>query len=247
MSFLHKRVEEGNGTYGSHLRDLRELQKVDMEQVSRDLKIRDTILLALEEDRIEELDDPAFAERHLMAYVRYLGGHEAYFLGRYRERLAGLRLDRHRAYAPPLTRGVRGFDLLAGPQLLALLGVVALALLFGGYVAWQAMLVRTTPPLTIEEPKEGEPLRGPTVTVRGQTIPEASVTVNGRAAAVNAAGIFSLDLDVRRGTTAIEIIARRRRGSETRIVRQVSYDAPLPDLDSLVFPSFASSSATGTR
>lgn len=246
MSFLHKRVEEGNGTFGSHLRDLRELQKVEIERVAKDLKIRDTILLALEEDRIEELDDPAFAERHLMAYVRYLGGHEPYFLGRYRERLAGLGASRGMRYLPR-TRGVRGIDLLAGPQLLALAGLVFLALLFGGYVTWQALLVRTPPTLILEEPKEGEPLRGPTVTVRGKTIPEASVTVNGRAAAVNAVGMFSLDLDVRRGTTAIEVIARRRRGSETRIVRQVSYGAPLPSPDMLDVPSFASSSATTTR
>ncbi len=246
MTFLHKRVEEGSGTFGSHLRDLRELQERTLEQASRDTKIRESILSAFEEDRMGDLDDPVFALRHLKAYVRYLGGHEPYFLSRYQERLNALPTGRQAEDRHPRALGVRGWDLFVGPQLLAIVGVLALGALLGSYVLWQAHLVRTPPTLDILSPQEGERLIGPSVTVRGHTMSEAYVTVNGRDAAVGTDGNFALSLDVRRGTTPITIIARRRRGSETQITRNVVYDVALPDDIPAPSLEMATSSATGT-
>lgn len=244
MTFLHKRVEEGNGTFGSHLRDLRDLQSISLERASRDTKIRDTILLALEEDRITELDDPVFAERHLMAYVRYLGGHEPYFIARYRERLKGLNAERQVNDLLPRKRGVRGWDLFAGPQLMAVAGIVLLGAVFAGYVLWQTHLVRIPPPLSLSSPQDGERLERPTVVVRGHTMAEAEVTVNGKDAAVDDQGNFSLSMDVRRGTTVLTVVARRRRGSETHLQRSVLYDTALSEIPDI---KVATSSATGTR
>jgi cytoskeletal protein RodZ len=231
MTFLHKRVEEGNGTFGSHLRDLRELQKLTLERASKDTKIRDTILAALEEDRIGELDDPVFAERHLMAYVRYLGGHEPYFLARYRERLKDLNATHEVKDLLPRTRGVRWRDLFVGPQVLAAAGVLFLGVAFGGYVMWQAHLVGSAPSLDVTTPQDGEHLERPTVDVQGVTMSEATVTINGKNAPVDGNGAFILPIDVRRGTTIIKIVARRRRGSETVIERRVVYDAALSETD----------------
>lgn len=247
MTFLHKRVEEGHGTFGSHLRDLRDLQQISIERASRDTKIRDTILLAFEEDRMAEMDDPVFAERHLLAYVRYLGGHEPYFLARYRERLKELNATHHTRDLLPRTRGVRWMDMFAGPQLLAVAGILLLGMAFGGYVLWQAHLVRIPPPLVVEHPMEGEHLTGPSVLVRGRTMPEAVVTVNGKDAPVDGEGAFSLSLDVRRGTTLVTVTARRRRGSQITVERRVVYEAALQDsgMVEIVIPT--STSATGTR
>jgi hypothetical protein len=247
MTFLHKRVEEGNGTFGSHLRDLRELQMLTLEDASRATKIRDTILRALEEDRIAELDDPVFAERHLMAYVRYLGGHEPYFLARYRERLKELNAKHRVSDLLPRTRGVRWMDLFAGPQFVGLAGIVLLAVVLGGYVVWQTSLVRTPPTLNVDHPRDGEHLTDPTVVVRGRTMAEASVTVNGKDAAVNAAGEFLLPVDVRRGASIITITATRRRGSQTIVQRRVIYDEPLSGTELLRWETTTSTSATGTQ
>src|SRR3989344_171011 len=246
MTFLHKQVEEGDGTFGSHLRDLRELQQRTIAQASQDTKISEATLCAFEDDQIASLDDPVFAERHLRAYVRYLGGHEPYFLARYRERIADLKTAGQADGRGEAVIGVKWFDFFAGPQVIAAAGAILLALVFGGYVLWQAHLVRIPPPLAVERPAEGERLPEPRVDVRGITMAEAVVTVNGKEAPVDADGTFQLSLDVRRGTTVISIVARRRRGSESRIDRTVVYDealteATMPDI------RFATSSATGTR
>lgn len=246
MTFLHKRVEEGHGTFGSHLRDLRDLQNITIQQASRETKIRDTMLLALEEDRLEDMDDPVFAERHLLAYVRFLGGHEPYFTARYRERLKSLNAKRLPNELLPRKRGVRSWDLLAGPQFVAAAGILILGAAFGSYVLWQAHLVRIPPTLDVISPQDGEHVKSPTVMVSGQTMAEAIVTVNGKEAPVDDKGAFAMSLDVRRGTTVLTIVARRRRGSETQINRSVVYDVALFD-STIPDRGLATSSATGTH
>lgn len=246
MTFLHKRVEEGGGTFGSHLRDLREAQGISLEAASRHTKIRDTILRAFEEDRMEALDDPAFAERHLKAYVRYLGGHEAYVTARYRERLKEMHAEHQVRDMLPRMRGVRWMDLFAGPQVVGIAGVLLLGAALGGYVLWQTQLIRTPPPLEVQAPQDGERLQTPTAIVRGRTISEATVMVNGQEAPVDGTGSFMMSVDVPRGTTIITIVASRRRGSQTVVERRVTYESPA-SVEEISAPQAATTSATGTR
>jgi cytoskeletal protein RodZ len=242
MAFLHKRLGQGDGLFGADLRDLRESRDIALEQAAEHTRIRITVLEALEQDRVEDLGDPAFAERHLMTYVRYLGGHEPYFLARHRERIRAMNAERKVEDLLPRTRRVRALDLFVGPQLLAIGGVILLAALLGGYVLWQAYLVRIPPPITITSPQEGEVLQRPTVLVQGETMAEAHVIVNGRTAPVDSDGFFSLSVDVRRGTTPITVVARRRRGSETQVTRNVVYDSAL--LNAPSFPVATSTTST---
>ena len=148
MAFLHKRLGQGDGLFGGDLRDLRESRDISLAQAAQETHIRMTVLEALEQDRAEDLGDQSFAERHLMTYVRYLGGHEPYFLARHRERTRAMNAERKVEDLLPRTRRVRALDLFVGPQLLTIGGIILLAILFGGYVLWQAYLVRIPPPIT---------------------------------------------------------------------------------------------------
>jgi hypothetical protein len=242
MTFLHKRVREGDASFGSDLRDLRELRVISFEEACRATKIDRKILLAFEEDRLEDLDDPIYAGWHLAAYVKYLGGYEPYFRQRYEGRLVLLPTKRKTEDLLPRTRRVGFFNLFVAPQFLAFLGVLGFAFLLGGYILWQARAVNTPPPLEVARPRDGEILDHPRVDVRGKTIPEAIVAVNGRDAPVADDGTFSLTLDVPRGTTAITIVSRRRRGSETAVIRRVTYERELPKFDQLEIGAAATTS-----
>jgi hypothetical protein len=245
MTFLHKRVGEGSGSFGADLCDLREHNKRTLEEAAYGTKISERMLRSFEEDQIADIDDPAFAERHLLAYVRYLGGYEPYFLTRYRAKIAELKASRRTEQLLPRRRGVRGLDLFVGPHFLGVLGILFLALGLGGYVWWQARAMRVPPPLTVLKPVDGERIQKPSVVVQGKTMGEAYVTVNGVDAPVDADGNFSVTVDVRRGATVISVIARRRRGSESRVERRVVYDRPLPGLELL--PGYGTSTvATST-
>jgi cytoskeletal protein RodZ len=232
MTFLHKSVGDEPSSFGSDLRDLRELHAITLETACKETKIDRSVLEAFESDSIEDIDDPIFSERHLLAYVKYLGGYEPYFKARYQTRLKELGKSRKTEDLLPRKRKVRFLDLFVAPQFLAFLGVILLAVGLGSYVLWQAYTVNTAPPLEIETPIDGERLDGSRVLVKGQTIPEAYVLVNDRDAAVESDGSFHLELDVPRGTTIISIIARRRRGSETRIERRVIFDREVMEIPS---------------
>jgi cytoskeletal protein RodZ len=246
MTFLHKSVGDEPSSFGSDLRDLRDLHAISLETACRETRIDRSILEALEADRVEDLDDPIFAERHLLAYVSYLGGYEPYFKARYRTRLKELGKKRETTDLLPRKRNVRFFDLFVAPQFLAFLGVVCLGIGLGGYVVWQAYVVNAPPPLEIEEPADGERLDRPRVVVVGQTIPEATISVNDRDAAVDGEGRFHLELDVPRGTTVISIVARRRRGSETRVERRVTFDREVTDFRGIEESAPTSTGQTGT-
>ena len=228
MSFLHKKIRDDSFLFGSDLKDLRALHQIDFEEACRETRIDPTILRAFEEDRIEDIRDPIFAKRHLLAYVKYLGGYEPYFAFRYQSYLdEHHQSERDVKELLPKERSVRFLDLFVAPQFLTFLGVLVLALFFGGYVFWQAYLVNSEPPLIIYSPDDGVRLDRPRVHVEGETMPEATVLINDREAPVDEEGGFALDLDLRRGTTVITITARRRRGSETTIERRVVFGEEL--------------------
>ena len=239
MTFLHKSVGGEHGLFGSDLRDLRELHGISFEQACVETKIDAALLRAFEEDRVLEVGDPIFAERHFLSYVRYLGGHEPYFRSKYEKLVRERRDARTSKDMLPRERSVRFLDLFVAPQFLAFAGIALLALIFGGYVVWQAFIIRTPPPLTISSPQDGETLDRSRVNVEGVTAPEASVTVNGRSAPVDQSGHFLLELDVKRGTTRITITAQKRHGSEKIIERNVVFGEEVLDASSF-------GNATGT-
>jgi cytoskeletal protein RodZ len=239
MTFLHKSVGGEHGLFGSDLRDLRELHGISFERACAETKIDSEFLRAFEEDRILAVSDPIFAERHFLSYVRYLGGHEPYFKSKYDELVRERKASRNFKEMLPRERSVRFWDLFVAPQFLAFAGIALLALLFSGYVMWQAFIIRTPPQLIISSPQDGEKLVRSRVAVEGVTAPEASVTVNGRSAPVDQSGHFSLELDVKRGTTRIRITAQKRHGSEKIIERNVRFGEEVLDASSF-------GNATGT-
>lgn len=230
MTFLHKSVGGGESLFGSDLKDLRELHHISFEQACRETRIDAKVLKALEEDRLSDFPDPLFLKRPLMTYVRYLGGYEPYFSGRFDACVESYRNSRTAKDLLPRERSVRFWDLFVAPQFLTFLGIVVLAGILLVYVMWQARAMSRPPELTLTSPAEDMRLEEARVVVAGTTMPEATLLVNGQRVAVDEKGNFSMQFDVHRGTNVLQIIARRRRGSETLIERRVVFDQELPDL-----------------
>lgn len=242
MAFVQKRVTDGSGGFGEALRELRELRGYSRDDVSRATGIHLSILTAFEEERLEELIDPCYAERHVKTVVRLLEGRPTYFLEKYRLLLDARQIRRDDATMLPPER-VRSRDLFVGSRAVAFLGFLCVLALVAGYVIWQTVLLASSPVLDVRSPTDGERLTAPRVHVEGTTDPAASVTVNGASAVVDSAGTFRIDLDVPRGLTTLTIEARRRFGSPSSISRLVLYEREGLPTD---FPSMATSSVSAT-
>jgi transcriptional regulator with XRE-family HTH domain len=223
MAFVQKRVTDGSGGFGEALRELRELRGYTRDDVSRATSIHLSTLTAFEEERLEELIDPVYAERHVKTVVTLLEGRPSYFLEKYRALLTSRSLHRDDTTILPPKR-VRSRDLFVGSRLVAFFGFLAFLIVVAGYVIWQTVLLGSSPMLEVVAPLDGAKLEGPRVHIEGHTDAGASVTANGASAVVDQSGTFRLDLDIPRGLTTLTIEARRRFGSPSIVHRLVIYE-----------------------
>ncbi len=228
MTFVLKTVNPSNHI-GPDIVELRERLGWSRAQASCYSKLTESLLTALETEAWEDVGDAVYTERLLRSYVKLLGGNENYFVQKYRQ-CVGQKMQRPKADALPRPCRVRGKDLAVSSRVLTLAGFLLFVVVLGGYVFSQARAISAAPPITVDSPSEGARLDQPSVEVRGKTLPESSVSINGQQAVVQPDGVFQLTLDVPRGTTMIQISARKRHGQEAVETRHVVYDRPMPEL-----------------
>jgi cytoskeleton protein RodZ len=142
---VETRIETALGL-GERLRSARKARALSVEQAAAILRLEDTVLLALEDERFETLGAPVFVRGHLRAYARLLGLAEEQVLSAYRA--ADPAADR-----PPALARDREKPLSESPGPLAIAVGVGLAVLvmlaiyvFGGE---DASVAPTTPSQTV--------------------------------------------------------------------------------------------------
>lgn len=222
MPFIKKRVKpEGQG-FGDDLRELRELRGYTQKELGRLSGIHPTVIAALEEERLGDIADPAYAERHIRTLARVLEGRADFFLSKYRQLLLEWGVSDQSAVL--LRERVRRRDFFVTSRLFVFLGFFAMVAAVAAYVIWQAALVSSAPELTLTAPVEGQRVASSRIEVRGQTDPSASVTVNGGKAIVDRDGSFAGLLDIPRGFSTLRVEARRRYSGSTVIERHVYYE-----------------------
>lgn len=221
---MHKQLTEGAG-FGHDLRELREVRGVSLEDLGAQTKIHPSVIRALEEERLEELKDPAYTERHVRALVLALEGRPGYFVKKYRELIETKGVGRERKTP---VRAPRARDFFVLPHAIAFVGFLCVVALTAAYLVWQGYVLQDAPRLIVITPVDGAVFDVPEITVRGNTDPSAIVTVNGRSAVVDRDGQFSVTFDIPRGSTTLTIEAKRRFGSSFREIRRVTYERAAP-------------------
>ncbi|MCR4278805.1 MAG: helix-turn-helix domain-containing protein [bacterium] len=221
MAFVQKSLQQEGG-FGANLRELRELRGLTRQALSELTQIHVSIIQALEEEDLAEFKDPEYAERHVRALVTILEGRPGYFLKKYKELLKKYSLERtDRVLVRPR---VRRRDFFVSSRIIAVISFFVVAFFAIIYLSWQAFILQEPPPLTLVSPDENAVLHEPYVDIRGSTLPNVTVTVNGRRAVVERDGSFTMRFDLSRGPTTLSIEAKRRYGSSEIIVRQVTYE-----------------------
>lgn len=238
MSFLHKRVNAVPGRFGEALRELRVQRGYSQQEVSIVSGIHISVIQALEEERLQDLIDPVYAERHVRTLVALLDGQETYFVERYHACIAasGVRPEM-KSVLPPR---VRRRELFVTSRLVALSGVLILLFSIAGYVIWQIQLMSSVPVLAVTAPMDGVQVAQSRIEVRGMTDSGAIVDINGQQAVVDAVGVFHLSVDVPSGLSTLRIAARRRYGSAAIVERHVvfhresSSTSPMPSVSPMI-------------
>lgn len=222
MSFVQKHIQRQISGFGTDLRELRELRGYSRETLSRISGIHPVQIAALEEENIEEIADPVYAERHVRTLVRALEGRPEFFLGKYRDLLTARKL----LHAPEtsLRHKVRSRDFFVTSRLFVFFGFCLAVAAIGTYVVLQAREISSPPMLAVSSPREGEKTDTPHLRVVGTTDPAATVSVNGQKVIVESSGEFTFSIDVPAGVSTLRVESRRRYSNPTVIERHVMFE-----------------------
>jgi cytoskeletal protein RodZ len=197
---------------GEVLRTAREAKGVDLARVERDTKIRERYLGALEAGDYDDLPGSVYTRGFLRNYGSYLGLDPEYLVDLYRLETSST-TERPALPAPPrplATRRSRAFVITPG-----LVAAALLTVLVGGFVAWigyQFVTFARTPELRITEPAGNlSSYTELTITVRGITAPNASVTVSNMAenptVTADESGSFEVTVRLVRGSNVMRLVA----------------------------------------
>lgn len=232
---------------GEVLREAREAKGADLARVERETKIRERYLSALERGEYRELPGAVYTKGFLRNYAAYLGLDPEYLIDLYRLEAAAGAADRPSVPRPPRPISVRRrrtFVITPGAVAAAILTI-----LVGAFVAWlgyEFVNFARTPELRITDPAgDVSAHTGSTITLRGMTAPNATVTVSGLpenpSTTADADGAFEIMVGLLPGSNEIHLVARdpvTNRSSE-EFVRRVNVIgdvgiSPSPGSDALM-------------
>lgn len=223
MPFVRKQVSADATGFGADVREMRELRGYTQRSLGKISGIHPSIIAALEEERIEDLSDPVYAERHIRTLADILETRPDFFLQKYRALLDARGFGFGTSPVLPMT--VRRRDLFVTSRVFVALGFFLFVALLVGYVVWQTLLVSHAPDLTVDAPTEGQVVMSPHVDVAGRTDPTASVVVNGKQAIVDQSGVFRISIDVSQGVSTIHVESRRRYSRPNAVDRHVIFES----------------------
>lgn len=206
-------TEDGH-KLGEVLREAREAKGADLARVERETKIRERYLSALERGEYRELPGAVYTKGFLRNYAAYLGLDPEYLIDLYRLESATGASDRPSVPRPPRPISVRRrrtFVVTPGAVAAAILTI-----LVGAFVAWlgyEFVNFARTPELRITDPAgDVSAHTGETITLRGMTEANATVTVSGLpenpSTTADAQGAFEITVGLLPGSNEIHLVAR---------------------------------------
>lgn len=235
---------------GEVLRAAREAKGVDLARVERETKIRERYLSALERGEYRELPGSVYTKGFLRNYGSYLGLDAEYLIDLYRLETS-VTTERPRMPAPPRpigTRGSRAFVITPGLVFAALLTVGVGA--FIAYIGYELVNFARQPELRIIDPATNvNGYTGSSMTLRGVTSPNASVTVSNLTqnptVTADAEGSFDVTVELLPGSNVIELTARdpvtnRDSATERRtvvVINETASPSPLGAVTTLEQPA----------
>jgi cytoskeletal protein RodZ len=198
---------------GDVLREAREEKGVDLTRVERETKIRERYLSALERGEYRELPGSVYTKGFLRNYGAYLGLDPEYLIDLYRLETTTA-VERPRVPTPPrplAARKSRAFVITPGAVVAAVLTIGVGA--FVAYLAFEIINFARTPDLRITDPPG--PVSGyteDTITIRGITAPNATVTVGNLRenpqVTADAEGVFEVQVGLVPGSNLVRLSAR---------------------------------------
>ncbi len=185
---------------GARLTAVREKKHISLEDASRELHIPVLQLVALEEENFSVFSAELYARGSYRAYALYLGIYDRLAS---REMLRTLTPIRQRVPLH-LHTPETFFASLINSRSIFIAGCIAIALMVGGYIAWQVQSFWRLPNLAIDG-SLSRSVSQSDITITGVAENLARVTVNGEPILLKNDATFAIPLTLRLGINPVRI------------------------------------------
>lgn len=192
---------------GARLTAARNLKRISLVDASRDLHIPLNQLVGLEEEDFSVFAAELYARGAYRAYAMYLGIYDKMASREFYRTLTHVRQRVPLKLHTPETL----LQSLINPRLIFIAGCVSVALLVGGYIAWQVQSFWRLPALTIEG-SLSRLVSEPSAVITGRTEDLARITVNGEPVLLHDDATFLVPLNLRPGINPVRVEATNAAG-----------------------------------
>ncbi len=203
---------------GDILRNARLKQGLTIEQVSKAINIRPSMLKAIEAGQFYGLTDPLYLKGFIHTYASHVGLTDAEVMPFFRRDYDAQEHQQQltqplapiQSKKPKLTPGWA----IVGFLVVAIIAVV-------GYAYQQYVSVALTPQLELQTPANQTKSDSGQITASGHTDPDAALTLNGQTLQLEPNGNFKTTVGLANGTNTLTFIATNKLGKSTTIKRTV--------------------------
>lgn len=205
-------------TVGELLKLEREKRRVSRAQLASEIRVKESFLYALEENRFTDLPAAVFVKGYIKAYARVLHFDP-------QPMLAVLRRDfkesaKGKLVPQEFLKSTYRSSFFS-PARFAVFGGVSLFFVLFLYVAIRWYSFMSPPPISIQTPAENSVV-SPQVVVNGFTEPEATVLVNAQPVVVRADGSFEVNITLpNEGMATITVEATDRQEKKNTVQQTV--------------------------
>lgn len=214
---------------GDKLKRSRIRQKITVAEVEEATKIRAKFILALESDSWEQIPSEVYGRGYLERYVQFLHMEDDIIMRQYdRERATYARTcqEPHVELAPKNRLTIPRFLLTPRFFVIGTVSLFTLALL--GFIGTQVMNYARHPFLALVPPAHAAAsesgafmVNADSVTLTGQTAPNAQLTINNLLVTVNGSGKFSVNERLQKGVNNFVFVSTFANGKTTEQTQQI--------------------------
>ncbi len=213
--FISKKIplEE---TLGEQLRRRRHYKNLKIATVAKILKIRPEYLIALEEERFEDLPSGLYGKNFLKQYAVFLKLPETESLTYWEKQLA---TDNQQN--PFSQKIVKSRKFIVFPKIVRNILIALLVLACFLYLIFYFKNITSPPLLIINQPSKNLLTADNFLIIHGQTDPSAEVTINGQNIINFHHGYFSQKINLKQGLNNLVIKAKKKYSQDRIVTREI--------------------------
>ncbi len=215
--FCAKKLTTPEQRLGAKLKEAREVFGVDLNTVSKAIRIPAKYLNALEKNRFNDLPKAkVYRLNYLKEYANFLHLDETKTIEQFNREngLKGVEQIHPKQSlknAPLFSISIFARNLL----------IASFVLLLVGYLGWQVKRVLEPPQLIVYNPAEGITVMEHNIAVQGETEKECRLAINGQEIMPDEKGRFNLMVNLSDGLNTIIITATKKHGKISTVTRHI--------------------------